>query len=70
MKRKSTTEKLLERFYQEAFKRNCSNVQFNIMDLSKVESETIATVTAGGDYSSVAAWDNAIQAARDKYRQN
>lgn len=54
----------LDRAVDAAFKRHGNCVQFNMMDLGKISSETRETVVAGGDI------DTAMKAAVAKYRKN
>lgn len=60
-KRKSKVEKALEQAFHDAFRRNCAGMQFNIMDLSKLELDTLA-LHAGGK-----TMDEAVQEAAAKY---
>ena len=67
MARKPTAKQLAKRLDKEveqAFYRHGSNIQFNVMDLSKVSGDTKTAVLAGGDI------DEAMKVAVAKYRQN
>lgn len=65
MKTKRTKlERELDKRYDETFRTRAKNVQFNIMDLSKLQKETIEGYLAGKQF------EEAFDAAVVKYRQN
>ena len=63
-KRMTKEEKVLEAAYYDAFRRLGSNVQFDMFDLGKIHSESVAAAASG------TAMDDAVKAAVAKYRKN
>jgi hypothetical protein len=64
MARMTKEEKALEKAHDAAFSKNCSNVQFDIMDLGKMHKEWNSLVGAGKSH------DDAMIEVRQKYRKN
>jgi len=64
MARKTKAEKAAETLVEQAFNRNCSNVQFNIMDLSNIMKAGKDAIREGRNL------DEAMIEAREKFRKN
>lgn len=63
MARQTKAQKSVDKLVNAAFQRNCSNVQFNIMDLGKVMNAGRDAIVGGQDL------DEAMIAAKEQYRQ-
>lgn len=63
-KRLTKAEKQTKQAFDDSFRRLGNGVQINIMDLSKVQNESLAAAATG------ISMDDAVAAAIAKYRQN